>query len=325
MDIYIDKANLISFVQSKHNPLFWDCNNLLKKQLNVYFNFPKEFLKESQLLMQWITTLSQGANPETEIKFNYKEPKRPLKSNSSNDFCINKLSSVYLLEDDETLKFKNTGCVLVGEVGEEIEILNRLFFYQNDYLFERKWRINGGDFKTWNDLIPYSMPLTDIIIVDPFILKNKDTDTDTVDLNLIEFLKVLCDKSFTKVNIVIVTNPRNSDHTLQIISDKVKKSLNSVLGKSPRFTLINTSQEHDRGVLTNYSRIYSGDTFNFWNNKRQKITKGREISYSSLAKIENHKLANQMIVDIQNTINFLEENNPAYIQGDKSSNFLNFE
>lgn len=69
MDIYIDKANLISFVQNKDNPLFWDCNKLLKKQLNVFFNFPKEDLKEVPLLMQWITTLSQGANPETEIKF----------------------------------------------------------------------------------------------------------------------------------------------------------------------------------------------------------------------------------------------------------------
>src|SRR5690606_8055636 len=103
------------FVKSKDNPLFSDCNKLLKKQLNIYFNFSKEELKENEILMQWVTTLSQGAGTDTVIKFDLKEPVRPLKSNSSNGFCSNKLSSVFLLEDPETTKFKNAGCVLVGE------------------------------------------------------------------------------------------------------------------------------------------------------------------------------------------------------------------
>lgn len=324
MDIYIDKANLVSFVNEKENPLFQDCNKLLKKQLNVYFNFPKDELKKNELLLQWSMTFSQGVGSNTLQKFDCEEPKRPLKSNSSNGFCSNKLSAVYLLEDVETSKFKNAGGVLVGEVGEEIEIFNKLFLNQNDYLFERKWRINDTNFKTWADLLSYSLPLTDVIIVDSFILKNKDTDNDTVDLNLIEYLNVLCNKSFTKVNVVLVTNPQNSDYEYDTIKQKVISSLTQILGKSPKFTLIFTSKEHDRTILTNYKRIYSGDTFNFWNNKRQKITKGREISYSSLAKKENHDLASKLIEDIQNTVTFLNKNNPEYIQGDKSSNFLNF-
>lgn len=324
MDIYIDKSNLISFVKSKSHELFNDCNKLLKKQLNVYFNFPKNDLKESPLLLNWITTLSQGMGEHNEIKFDYKEPVRPLKSNSSNAFCSNKLTSVYLLEDEETEKFKNSGCVLVGAVGEEIEVLNKLFFNQNDYDFEKKWRINSDTFNSWTDLNSYSLPLTDVLIIDPFILKNKDTDTDTIDLNLIQYLNVLCKDSYTKANITIVTNPRTSDYEFEAIKHKVVNSLTRVLGKKPNFTLILTSREHDRCILTNYKRIYSGDTFNFWNNKRQKITKGREISYSSLAKRENHNLAIELIKDVQATVDFLNENNPEYIQGDKASNYLNF-
>ncbi|ARV14821.1 hypothetical protein [Polaribacter sp. SA4-12] len=324
MDIYIDKANLISFIKSKSHTLFDDCNKLLKKQLNVYFNFPKSDLKESPLLLNWITTLSQGMGEINVIKFDYKEPVRPLKSNSSNDFCSNKLTSVYLLEDDETEKFKNSGCVLVGKVGEEIQILNKLFINQNDYDFERKWRINGDNFKTWSDLKEYSLPLTDILIIDPFILSNKDTDTDTIDLNLINYLDVLCLESFTKANIIIVTDPNRSSYTFDEIKKKITCKLSTQLGKRPSFTLIFTKREHDRGILTNYERIYSGDTFSFWNNRGQKITKGREISYSSLAKKENHDLAIKLVEDIQQTITFLNKNNPDYIQGDKISNFLNF-
>ncbi|MFT4646021.1 MAG: hypothetical protein ACI8ZX_002445 [Planctomycetota bacterium] len=324
MDIYIDKSNLISFVKSKSHELFDDCNKLLKKQLNVYFNFPKNDLKESPLLLNWITTLSQGMGEENVIKFDYKEPARPLKSNSSNAFCSNKLTSVYLLEDDEAEKFKNSGCVLVGKVGEEIQVLNKLFLNQNDYDFERKWRINGDAFKTWGDLKEFSLPLTDVLIIDPYILSNKDTDTDTIDLNLINYLDVLCLESFTKANIIIVTDPNKSSYSFEEIKSKIVSKLSTQLGKRPSFTLIFTKREHDRGILTNYKRIYSGDTFSFWNNKGHKITKGREISYSSLAKKENHDLAIKLIEDIQKTVTFLIENNPDYIQGDRVSNFLKF-
>ena len=324
MDIYIDKANLISFIKSKSHSLFDDCNNLLKRQLNVYFNFPKTEIKESPLISTWITTLSQGMGEHNEIKFDCKEPARPLRSNSSNTFCSRKLSSVYLLEDVEAAKFKNSGCVLVGEVGEEITVFNKLFFNQNDYNFEKKWRIDGVGFRTWNDLESYSFPLSDVLIIDPFILKNKDTDTDTIDINLIEYLKVICKISFTKANIIVVTNPANSDYEYEEIKHKIIEALTVVLGKKPKFTLILTRKEHDRCILTNYKRIYSGDTFNFWNNRRQKITKGREISYSSLAKRENHNLAIELINDLQETVNFLKTKNPEYIIGDKVSNFLNF-
>lgn len=99
MDVYIDKANLLSFIKSNNDSLFVDCNKLLKKQMNVFFNFPKEELKMDHSLMIWITTLSQGMGKENQIKFNYNIPTRPLKSNSSNGFCVNKLSSVFLVDD----------------------------------------------------------------------------------------------------------------------------------------------------------------------------------------------------------------------------------
>lgn len=324
MDIYIDKANLISFIKSKSHVLFDDCNKLLKKQLNVYFNFPKNDLKESPLLLNWITTLSQGMGEHNEIKFDYKEPARPLKANTSNAFCSSKLTSVYLLEDDETEKFKNSGCVLVGKVGEEIEVFNKLFFQRNDYDFTRDWAINGGDFKNWNDLLTYSLPLTEILLFDQYILKNKDTDTDTVDLNLINFLDILCSKTSAKVNVIIITDPSKSDYSFNEIKEKIVSKLKVRLGKKPTFTLIHTRKEHDRSVLTNYIRISSGDTFNFWNNKGQKISNGREITYKSLAKREHYDLSRNFINDVQKTVDFLIENNPDYIQGDKISNFLNF-
>jgi hypothetical protein len=326
MDIYIDKANLISFIKSKGHELFDDCNKLLKKQLNVYFNFPKNELKESPLLLNWITTLTQGMGEHNEIKFDYKEPARPLKSNSSNAFCVNKLTSVYLLEDDEIEKFKNAGCVLVGEVGEEIEVLNKLFVNQNDYLFEKKLRINGAGFKTWKDLEDYSLPLTDIIIVDPYIT----SDASLISSNLTMLLKTIAIKSKSRVNIVIYTD-KNLSISYDQISPVIRKAIKQVTGIGPKFTLVTyrnqrgeeTRAEHDRTILMNYHRIYSGDTLNYFDSTGKVITKGRELSFSSLANFDNFNLSRDLINDLQKNINFFKTNNTG-IEGDKISNFLNF-
>ena len=172
--------------------------------------------------------------------------------------------------------------------------------------------------------MPFSLPLTDIIVVDPYILKNKDTDTDTVDINLIGYLETLSSVINTKTNIVVFTNPNNIDVDYPALLPKVRAILNKSTNVQPNFTLVKTNKEHDRTILTNYKRIKSGDTFNFFNKQGKRITKGKEIEYSSLANADNHKLAIEVYNDLQEHIDFLKVNNPDYIIGDKECNFLTF-
>ena len=51
MDIYIDEPNLESFLNQKNNALYKDALKLLKRQLDLRFNFSKERLKENANLM----------------------------------------------------------------------------------------------------------------------------------------------------------------------------------------------------------------------------------------------------------------------------------
>ena len=70
-----------------------------------------------------------------------------------------------------------------------------------------------------------------------------------------------------------------------------------------------------------YFRVYSGDSFNYFKSDGSNLTKGREIHYNGFADKENHKLALELISDIQKHIDKL----PAEaVEGDKKSNFLNF-
>ena len=140
MDLYIDKANLNSLIRQKStNSLYFDCVKLMKKQLNVFFNFPKSELKTNTNLMTWFMTMSQGVGSSNSFTFDSNFPVKPLKSNSARFFTSEQLSSIYLLDGDGVEKFKNSGAVLIGAVGEEIDVFNKLFFNQDDYLFDKRW------------------------------------------------------------------------------------------------------------------------------------------------------------------------------------------
>lgn len=325
MDIYIDKENLLSLINCRSEYLYSDCIKILKKQLNVFFNFPIDDLKENEKLMAWYGDFSsQGVGKDNKFIFGNYFPERPLKSNTFKKFDSHQLSSVYLLNDEKIDVLKSSGALLLGKPGEELIILNSLFFNQSDYLFDKKWKIGGRGFEKWIDLDTYSLPTTDIIIIDPFIC----SDNNLLQYNFLPYLKCLVNKAKNKINIVLYTN---KDTSLEYghLSPIVRKTVNAVTGINPNFTLIQytdkrgipSKAEHDRTILTNYKRIYSGDSFNYFNNDG-KITKGRELHYFSLARDENYELAFELLKDLQENINFLDKN--GGIEGDKVSGYLNF-
>lgn len=325
MDIYIDKENLLSLINSRTESLYSDCVKILKKQLNVFFNFPKDDLKEDDKLMAWYSTFQEGVGEKNVFSFGNNFPSRPLKSNTHRTFNAQQLSSVYLLNDEKIEVLKSTGTILIGRPGEEISILNNLFLNQKDYLFDKRWKIGGIGFEKWEDLVDYSLPITDIIIIDPYVC----SDPSLLGYNLLPFLSCLSNKVKTRLNLIIYTNKETS-LPYEDLSTVIRKTINNNTGANPNFTLIKytdkrgipSKAEHDRTVFLNYVRIYSGDTINYFNNDG-KITKGREIHYSSLARDENYSLAFELIKDLQENINFLNKN--GGVEGDKVSGYLNFE
>src|SRR5690606_16648014 len=138
--------------------------------------------------------------------------------------------------------------------------------------------------------------------------------------NLLSYLAVLMAKSQSKANVVVYAHPDRIDGDETEILTEIKKCIKNATGKKGTATLIKTRKEHDRTILTNYKRVYSGDTFNFWDGVGRKITKGKEITYSSNARSDNHQLFKDLIIDLQDII----DKNPENILGDKVSGYLNF-
>ncbi len=323
MDLYIDKENVLSLIKNQDNNLYSDSLKTMQKQLNVNFNFTKETIASDVNLMAWFKFFTSGMGENNKQSFTpEKFPVRPLKSNTSNTFDTKQLSSIYLLDDPDITKLINAGSILIGAVGDEFAIFNQLFLFQDDYLFERELRIGDADFTCWEDLEKFATPLTDIIIIDPFILKNGEVNINTIDVNLIHWLGIICSKSNIKINIVIVLNPNEMSYNIAEIRTKIINRIEGVVGKKPQVTFIKTVKEHDRSIITNYLRI-TGNTFTYWNDAGVKITKGKEISVKSFAKTEFHDNALKALSDVQIIIDFALKNDG--VEGDKISNFLNFQ
>lgn len=326
MDLYIDRENIDSLISNHSHGLYSDCLKTMQKQLNVVFNFKKEDIANDDILMAWFKYFTSGVGVKNIQVFNeVKFPPRPLKSNTYNDFDKQQLSSIYLMNDERIGLLKEKGAVLAGSPGEEFDVFNQVFFFQGDYKFEKKLKIGSPDFNKWNDLATYSSCVSDVLFVDSYIL----SDPTMIDINFIPFLKSLVSKSKCKINLVLFVNHDLVNISYADLSLKVRSAIESVTRIKPNFTLIKVRDqrgvpsyaEHDRTVFTNYIRIYSGDTFNYFKSDGSKLTKGREIHYSSFGDSENHNLSLELVNDIQKKLDEL----PADVaEGDKKSNFLNF-
>lgn len=320
MDVYIDKDNLLSLLHSSKNEMYEDCVKLMKRQLNIIFNFPKEEIKNDDIIRSWILRLTEGVGNTTKIRFLSESfPPRPLKDDCYNSFEEKELSSVYLLNDEKCDLVKKKGCILISDKGGEINTLTKLFFRQNDYLFEKKVAIDDENFKGWIYFRNLMLPLSDIIMVDNYIFE----DEYLYDFNLYPLVKLLVTEVKVKLNIVFVSKPSPKVEWSEI-KEHLKNEIKQITGFFPNITFIQSSEEHDRTILTNYHRIISGDSFNYFDSKGRKITKGREIYFLSLANRENYQLANRLSNDLQTLVDKLKTLNSSYIIGDRVSNLIKF-
>jgi len=326
MNLYLDKANLLSILSISDTDFRSNCIKAMRSQLDVYFNFSKSDVSASEELSSLFKVLTSGVESTRKGFLDNKIPDRPINDNLHEGMSFKKLVSMYLVEDSNATKVKNLGSVNLGEVGEEHELFDRMFLLRRNFFFEKKLRI-GTDFSRWGQLSDYSFPLTDMLIIDSFILN----DDSLIESNLLEIIEVFGARAKKCFNILIYTNSGNVSRSINLenLKNRIKKKVSTLNGIVPNVSIITVRDqrgirslaEHDRTILTNSYRIYSGDSFNYFDSNRNKITKGREMSFSSFGDKDNYRLACLLIEDIQAAILSLD---PRSIAGDKISNIFKF-
>lgn len=317
MTAYFDIENLESYLSQPKNEAFQDSLKMIRKQLDLSFNFSKEEFKKSETLLHFIKSLSDGIGNKKIKYIPEKFPSRNLKSNSHNNFSAEELLSVYFINDETLDKLKNKDDLLIADVGEEMPMFKMLFLHNDDYKFEKKLRI-GSQFQSWADFNNYYCPYTDLIIVDNFIL----SDVSLFETNLKGIVaNTLKDNIRKKINIIIFLKADQENVSFSDLKTNLKSLVEAKYTDSPNITIVKHYAEHDRTILKNHLRVYSGDTFNYFLSNGQKNTKGKEIHFVSIADRENYNLYLDMLADLQKIIKNVKATD---IIGDKVSRFLNF-
>ena len=326
MDLYIDKENLISFIHSKDKGEFDDCLRMLKRQLHLFYNMEKASLKDNFELLPWIVRIAEGRGKkeESDTFLSQMFPERPIKSNTYNNWDRKKLTSVYLISDKDCQKLKNRGCVLIGEEGDELEVLSRLFCgldYDYHHLYDLQ-----KNFISWDQLTcdNQMLPTTDIVLSDRYLF---DNEHELVEYNLSRMLSALAYNVKNKVNIVVYTKNKSLlDFGTEKASKIIRKSLESATGMKPQITFITSNDNslipHDRFVITNYRLFRSGDSFIYFNTKGERITNGGSLDVDSLANHETYTYVESLLEKLQDTYCKVKERNCDMIIGDRVSNFI---
>lgn len=335
MDLYIDKENLRSFLNSRDKEEFDDCLRMLRRQLHLVYNMDKTDVKNDSELLPWILKIGEGRgkSEETDTFLADKFPIRPIKSNSYNDWSRKSLLSAYLIDDFDVSKLKNKGCVLLGDVGEELVILTKLFCGR-DYEYHHLYDLRKN-FLSWEQLTNDNqlLPCTDIIISDRYLFSNQQ---EVVEYNLSKMLKALAYNVKNRIDVVVYTLYGKDDRQgykqgligfgEKNASKIIKDTLYTVTGIKPNVTFVCSNDNdkilHDRFVITNYRLLRSGDSFNYFDTNGKRITNGGSLDVDSLANHETYVFVESLLEKLQSTYNTIKGLNDLMILGDRKSKFL---
>lgn len=328
MKLYIDKSNVHSLLSTpEKGENFASIIKMIRNNLDVGFNFEKEDIKRDDILMKFVSQFTSGRSANLRISFNSEvTPKRPLEENFLKSIYQNK-RCILLIDDQNITKAQKSGTCLIGGLGEEVKVLERLLLNVADYGFDKELSIGEKEFESWDVFGKYNHPFYDLLILDRYILK---VDGATFTKNLIELLNQFHTDKKSVINIVLFTikEPGNS-WSFDEIKKKVVDVVFNKTKVQPNFTLVWTNDpqkaRHDRHIISNYYWLKSGDSFNYFlpttGNTR---TTGDTLNLKSLAK-EDYRIAVDIILrKTQEKITELITLNATLIQGDKVSSFLKF-
>ena len=186
MKLYIDKENVISLMKHKGDEHFYSVVNMFRTQLEVKYNFyindlsknykslDDEELDDAEIeeiednldyLRAWFHLLNSDGFESKEPRGFDKDgcsysPDRSILQNYKKAFRKKKeLSSIYLLNESVLCdQIKQNKDILIGKVGDELEILFSLYISEDEQFAKNI---------SWQEHLP-TLPFSEIIISDPY-------------------------------------------------------------------------------------------------------------------------------------------------------------
>lgn len=315
MRLYIDKENIISFIENRNNDidLFEESVRLIKKGMEVYYNFPKQEILNNPVLTAWFGKM-KGSGVMFDCKFCPDatiKPERPVKTNFYNNYSSSDRSSLYLLNIAENIRdaIRDKWSIFIGRPGDEFEIFKTLLDIP-----ERPELMS--QIRSWAEYCP-KVPLTDVIICDNHYFKHYEVYKKN-DNELIRALASIPKDIFNLI-LVIKEGEVDSRINLETECNKIKDIICSVSNLSKKrcnVTILTTHRQHSRHIITNYYRISPTSCVHLKDNG---LKEDADIFINPHTEPKTLATTRHLLRTYQSIAN-----NPVKIYGDKKSNFISF-
>ncbi|GAA4020448.1 hypothetical protein GCM10022408_38130 [Hymenobacter fastidiosus] len=326
MTVYFDKANLEAFLLTKAQAGHAETMKMLRGEVNIAVNCSSTEALSHDLLRPFVMTMTTGQK-NTKMRFlpaTY--PDRPISPTFYQQLQANR-RSVVLAVDAEVGACKAEGMCLIGQVGDELPELGRL--YRGDkYKFTTPLILGQerDQFSGWDKLTKHVLPFHDLIISDRYLLGERDL----FEHNYRGMLEALTKGRRGKINLVLLSLlPKDAEAVTeyQWLRDLTDEIVTGTTGMKPNFTVVwgdyKTDVRHDRHIITNYQWYSSGDSFLYFRPNGSLRTHGDTLTVHSLADAEARAAVDTMLERMQANIkDMLSITN--FVQGDRVSSFLTF-
>jgi hypothetical protein len=315
LNTYIDYNIFVDFIVNQPRGIIettanfretW--NNLWKfiqSGSNLYIvNVPENYFNDieiSQHLGLLITNRSKGT---INLIKNFNKPYK-YTFNLDKEF-----QSIFFLDESNELertKYLKNNSIPIGFKDNYLNVFSQLSLGGIKRSFTV--RKHTEDKFNWDILKNYFHFISDVVIVDNYLLDNKDMAVS----NLHKIIDVF--NSINNVfNLTIISFVKDKEKKLQL-SYEIENLRNAMQNRGVTcklsLVLLNRDiKEHDRGIFTNYTRLKSGDSLNFLNSKGEILTK-TELDFFSLTENTNFENHSIILNDLQKSIQLTPVDNKS--------------
>ena len=234
--------------------------------------------------------------------------------------------SVFFLKEDSEVaqkKYRKQNGFLFGFMDDYPNVWKFLALLQKREVIPVRMNENKR-LKEWPEISEYITPFTDMIIADNYMF-----DKDLMEHNLIKIIKIYSQKTPIRFNLLLLSyadEKKTTNNHYKEIKDFIItriKELNINCNLSIVYAT-RSIKEHDRGIFTNYLRIKSGDSFNYFKKNGDYATKGTDIDFHTLAKPDKFTASQAALYNISEIIKNIEKHREKdlRLQGDLKNRLL---
>lgn len=308
MKLYLDKKNLLSMMDSREDPMFFECFQFIRKNFDICYNFSKDEIISDPRLMYWFKNFSSGAGMSS-YEYHGKGDAQPIRPLASNFYKSDRKfrSSVFLVDDDSKCDYiSQKNCIAIGKVGQEIATVGKLIIDDRETL--------AIDIRSWDEYCP-ELPISDVIICDNYYFSSKRVYIQ----NDNEIIKALVKVQQSAVNLVLIVKENEVDNDLNLVTLQIelKNLLKDITGsKDSTVTILTTYAAHDRYAITNYMRVNSGCGFML---KGSGLKSNVTVDVKSNANRTCERISRRLLEEFSSIAK-----RPVRCVGDRVSNLLSF-